>query len=244
MRELPVAPIRRKATVLPVAPNQWHFAPSRAHRRGASRSSRTLSAGCDGRIDVARRAISMRTAKSCGPDTPRQVSSWRFASRRRRRQESQVSGESTNETVKTIAQGMPVIRLHLWRLRSCALSKSHARLWVLAEAPGIPCALCFRGTFVQRSGRDARRGNGEPCMHPHPAHRSLRSRSATLPARGRDQAAAVSPIPPPRSAGRVGERRSALALRASRGGGKGGQRRRCAARTRGRLTKARWLIIR
>ena len=42
---------------------------------------------------------------------------------------------------KTIARGMPVIRLHLWRLRSCAFSKSHAGPWVLAEAPGIPCAL-------------------------------------------------------------------------------------------------------
>src|SRR5262249_14363059 len=53
------------------------------------------------------------------------------------------TGESTKETVKTIAQGMPVIRLHLWRLRSCAFSQSHAGPWVLAEAPGIPCALCF-----------------------------------------------------------------------------------------------------
>ena len=121
---------------------------------------------------------------------------------------------------KTIAQGMPVIRLSPVATTLVCSFSSHARLWVLAEAPGIPCALCFRGTFVQRSGRDARRGNGEPCMHPHPAHRSLRSRCATLPARGRDQAAqAVSPIPPPRSAGRVGEPKSALALRASRGEG-------------------------
>src|SRR5262249_29006304 len=40
------------------------------HRRGVSRSSRTLGAGCDGRVGVARRAMSMRTAKSCGPGTP------------------------------------------------------------------------------------------------------------------------------------------------------------------------------
>src|SRR6516225_9931904 len=32
------------------------------------------------------------------------------------------TGESAQETVKTIAWGMPVIRLHLWRLRSCASS--------------------------------------------------------------------------------------------------------------------------
>ena len=62
------------------------------------------------------------------------------------------TGESTKETVKTIARGMPVIRLHLWRLRSCAFSKSHAGPWVLAEAPGIPCALCFfEGVCQQNS---------------------------------------------------------------------------------------------
>src|SRR5277367_307242 len=46
--------------------------------RGAyARSPRTLGAGCDGRVGVARRAIPMRTAKSCGPDTPTLVSSLR-----------------------------------------------------------------------------------------------------------------------------------------------------------------------
>src|SRR5215471_19363686 len=34
MRELPVAPIRRSPTILPVAPNQWHLAPSRAAQEG------------------------------------------------------------------------------------------------------------------------------------------------------------------------------------------------------------------
>jgi hypothetical protein len=37
---------------------------------GADASSRTWSAGCDGRVDVARRATSARTAKACGPDLP------------------------------------------------------------------------------------------------------------------------------------------------------------------------------
>jgi hypothetical protein len=48
----------------------------------------------------------LRTAKSCGPDTPTLVSSWRsnlpmtVAKEPGRR-------ESTKETVKTIARGMP-----------------------------------------------------------------------------------------------------------------------------------------
>jgi hypothetical protein len=49
--------------------------------RGGSRSSRTLSAGCDGRVGSQRgcrgRTIPARTAKSCGPDTPTLVSSER-----------------------------------------------------------------------------------------------------------------------------------------------------------------------
>jgi len=48
----------------------------------------------------------MRTAKSCGPDAPTLASSWRV-NRQRRWQPSMVTGESTKETVKTIARGMP-----------------------------------------------------------------------------------------------------------------------------------------
>jgi hypothetical protein len=39
-------------------------------QRGGSRSSRTLRAGCDGRFGAARRAASVRTAKTRGPDLP------------------------------------------------------------------------------------------------------------------------------------------------------------------------------
>src|SRR6478735_7275800 len=50
----------------------------------------------------------MRTAKSCGPDAPTLASSLREpGSRGRRWQKSPVTGESTKETVKTIARGMP-----------------------------------------------------------------------------------------------------------------------------------------
>ncbi len=47
-----------------------------SHKRGASRSSRTLGAGCDGRGGFERRMQLSRTAKSCGPDTPTLVSSF------------------------------------------------------------------------------------------------------------------------------------------------------------------------
>ncbi len=51
--------------------------------------------------------VDPRTAKSCGPDAPTLVSSFAELSARRRWQESPVTGESTKETVKTIARGMP-----------------------------------------------------------------------------------------------------------------------------------------
>src|ERR1700728_2093761 len=48
-----------------------------------------------------------RTAKACGPDAPTLASSRWKQFCRRRRQPSPVTGESTKETVKTIARGMP-----------------------------------------------------------------------------------------------------------------------------------------
>ncbi len=88
-------------------------------REGASRSSRTSGAGCDGRTPhrltsdeaCGRRSrvglTPRRRSQPCDdvamsalrPDTP--------ASRRRRWQQSPITGASTKETVKTIAQGMP-----------------------------------------------------------------------------------------------------------------------------------------
>jgi hypothetical protein len=49
----------------------------------------------------------MRTAKPCGPDAPTLVSSLAEVSARRRWQTSPVTEESAEETVKTIARGMP-----------------------------------------------------------------------------------------------------------------------------------------
>jgi hypothetical protein len=46
----------------------------------------------------------MRTAKSCGPGAPTLASRLRNI-RKRRWQESPVTGESTKQAVKTIAQG-------------------------------------------------------------------------------------------------------------------------------------------
>jgi hypothetical protein len=82
--------------------------------RGALRN--VINAGrdavdADGALDELRLRW---TAKSCGPDAPTLESSrWRQL-RRRRWQKSPVTGESTKETVKTIAQGRPGVPVNLW----------------------------------------------------------------------------------------------------------------------------------
>src|SRR3984893_13701098 len=81
-----------------------------------------------------------RTAKACGPDPLTLASSRQKKFRRRRWQKSPVTGESTKETVKTIAQGRPgysgepVVTMLVW------FFISHARLRVQREL-GFPCAL-------------------------------------------------------------------------------------------------------
>ena len=121
--------------------------------------------------------VDPRTAKSCGPDAPTLVSSWRrcFASRWRRWQESPVTGESTKETVKTIAQGRPGISGEPVVTMLVCFFNSHARLRV-QRAPGFPCALYFSGARLANLGRIVsrewggvsgapRRSNLPPCLY-------------------------------------------------------------------------------
>jgi hypothetical protein len=70
---------------IPLSPSGKSALPARAipcpSRRGVSRSSRTLGAGCGGRFQCRRDQIVRtnalkRTAKSCGPDAPTLVSSF------------------------------------------------------------------------------------------------------------------------------------------------------------------------
>jgi len=88
--------------------------PSRLHRRGVSRSSRTLEAGCGGREDAQRACAptkaSFRTAKPCGPVPPTLGSSFSQDVREKRRWLT--SPEHRGErgaAVNTIAQGMPAV---------------------------------------------------------------------------------------------------------------------------------------
>jgi hypothetical protein len=94
-----------------------------------------------------------RTAKSCGSDAPTLASSWQVVACWRRWQQSPVTGKSTKETVKTIARGMPGDPGVTVVTMLVCFFILHARLRA-HRAPGIPCALCFRGTrFRAQLGR-------------------------------------------------------------------------------------------
>jgi hypothetical protein len=135
------------------------FVPPR--REGRCASSRTLRRDAVDADGVARRAHLSRTAKSCGPDAPTLASSrWRQLYRRRW-QKSPVTGESTKQTVKTIAQGRPGCSGEPVVTMLVCFSLSHARLRV-QRAPGFPCALCFSegGDSWQDSSKSMLRDRG------------------------------------------------------------------------------------
>src|SRR6185312_51144 len=65
----------RKIFLFRFSERYGHLSPSRLRMRGVSRSSRTLDAGCDGRLGCSARLSrgrkqSWRTAKACGPGPP------------------------------------------------------------------------------------------------------------------------------------------------------------------------------
>src|ERR1700753_1821059 len=129
--------------------------------RGAYASSRTLGAGCGGRGSAQDEARRSRTAKPCGPDAPTlafKLAKTRSASRRRWWQKSPVTRESAEEAVKTIARGRPE--------RSDFTCGDYTRVFSILHtgprvqrAPGLPCALSFRGArcrWITRARRAAR----------------------------------------------------------------------------------------
>jgi hypothetical protein len=101
-------------------------------------------------------SASSRTVKSCGPDTPMLVSSWRKKFRRRRWQESPVAEESAEETVKTIARGMPGDSGVTVVTNSCAFYLAHEAAGASGARHSL-CPLFSRGQkFLHNSGAPRR----------------------------------------------------------------------------------------
>jgi hypothetical protein len=73
-----------------------------------------------------------------------------------------VIGKSTKETVKTIAQGMPVDPAPPVVTAACFFVAGGP--WV-RPSPGIPCALFeFEGKLFAAPGRETRRGIAQMCL--------------------------------------------------------------------------------
>jgi hypothetical protein len=172
---LPARPIRRRAGEfifseirLDVFPKSEIFStPSRAHQRGASRSSRTWSAGCGGRVG-SQRAFRARTndpdadAKACGPGLPTLRSSCAVTSRvMTGARKPGLRGERAI-SVKTIAQGMPDDPAE-----PVVTAASFSYCWrATGEAvAGIPCALFdFGGQRTRNNSGLPRRENADMCL--------------------------------------------------------------------------------
>jgi hypothetical protein len=112
---------------------------SRACKRGASRSSRTLGAGCDGRG-----VLSDEQHIADGEI----VWSWRPKAGVTFCEMTQGNGDNkvwspgrSRISRKTIAQGRPVVPARTCGSAACFFSARGP--WV-RRAPGLPCALCFR----------------------------------------------------------------------------------------------------
>src|SRR5271169_2089196 len=101
----------------------------------------------------------MRTAKSCGPDTPTLVSSWWKQFHRRRWQKSPVRRGEHEISRKTIVRGMPgetgvtvvttLVCSTLFRIRDCGC----------IERPAFPVP--FSGVRIQTTGKPRAKTCGE-----------------------------------------------------------------------------------
>jgi hypothetical protein len=131
-----------------------------ASARGTyARSSRHVRRGCDGRVGLARRAMPMRTAKSCGPGAPTLAPSRVVTSRAMTGARKPGSPGRSRISVKTIAQGMPDDPAEPVVTAACVfcLQAGH---WG-RPPPGIPCALPIRrGRQCDNSGAIAPRERG------------------------------------------------------------------------------------
>ena|SRR5438105_4466702 len=128
--------------------------------RGASRSSRTLGAGCGGRFGDARRAALMRTAKPCGPDAPTLASSFAGSDSC----EAMVARKPGHQgergiSRKPLRREGRIVSANLWRLRSCAFFCT--RGYGCGEHPAFPAPSIFlRVVRTTTRARSASREGG------------------------------------------------------------------------------------
>jgi hypothetical protein len=120
--------------------NHFHGCAIPFRLRGVSRSSRTLERDAVDAGGALTNAPISRTAKPCGPDAPTLASSVADVSAKRWWQQSPVTRESAEETVKTMARGMPDVSGVTVVTNACAFYHC-ARGCGRAERPAFPAPL-------------------------------------------------------------------------------------------------------
>jgi hypothetical protein len=164
--DLPVVPTCRTHAALLSPPNHQqisrHPVPG---KRGVSRSS--LNVGPRGAVDafLAKDERGRGGRRSRGVLIPRrwyQLADDADASRRGRRQQARLSGETTKETVKTIARGMPG-ETGVTVVTNARVFYHHARLRRI-ERPAFPAPLMSRDKDQQSLGRLTSRERGRASL--------------------------------------------------------------------------------
>jgi hypothetical protein len=141
--------------------------PFRTHKRGVSRSSRTLDAGCDGRVGIAGRAMRMRTAKPCGPDPPMLGSSfseiamsalWARHAEIREVTVAKKPGHRGERGIscRTVVQGMPRCCGEPAVTNSCVFYSTHEAAGAASIRHSLR-PLSFEGHYQAKLGRIAPR---------------------------------------------------------------------------------------
>jgi hypothetical protein len=150
------SPIRTQNSACPVGQISGLVCASRTHERGATRSSRVLGAGCNGRAGAAGRATPMRTAKSCGPDLPTLGSSLCATSAQTTVAIKPGTPGRARISRQTVARGLPVAPAEPVVTAACFFVAGGP--WV-RPASGIPRALSSSRDVV-RHDSDASRAAG------------------------------------------------------------------------------------
>ena len=121
--------------------NYDHLPASRRRKRGVSRSSRTWAAGSDGRSGARGERVRCGRSSRVVPIPDAGIKPARDERVRQRWLKSPDTGESTEQPLKPLAQGMPVFRRYLSLLACATVHFRCTQGSRVQPASGIPCAL-------------------------------------------------------------------------------------------------------
>jgi hypothetical protein len=154
-RENLSSPARKKIPLRDDPKSNLHFSPSRSHKRGASRSSRTLEAGCDGR-GSRRRICATNDAIADGEI----AWSWRPDAGAKLAERSADDGGKKARSPgrsrisrNTIVQGMPAVAVYPWLLTP-VLFAAQAATGATRIRHSLRPLMISRAVYFQHLGRN------------------------------------------------------------------------------------------